>query len=393
MAPEILLKHSYGPLADLWSIGVILYECLFGKAPYSSKTLDELLKKIKAKQMIEIPKLPKISKECRDILTRLLVHEPGKRMTFDAFFEHPFLSMKEVKDDANDEVRSRNPCRIEPSQILFWFPQSLAKAIEIVTKAVEQDEKQNYKGAYYLYCEALQHFVPIISREEDPAKRLQLQNRATTYLERAEEIKRCWLQWRKLQTQNSQTESSPCDTASNADCVKAALTPSVAFETLRKWARNELPAPNWHFKFFKLDSMCASTKPVQEALQIGRQGELYAYEQNFQSALESYTSALNILVPLLRNEPVGKRKELLHQQILEWMKEGESMKAIISAQDLRTDKTGSNHQCCIQWSFTWQPPPIFSIFARFFHSFIFHFFDAWCCLLCFFYILLVNVLL
>lgn len=37
MAPEIILKRKYDPRADLWSIGVILYECLFGKAPYSSR--------------------------------------------------------------------------------------------------------------------------------------------------------------------------------------------------------------------------------------------------------------------------------------------------------------------------------------------------------------------
>lgn len=47
MAPEILLKKSYDASVDLWSVGVILYECLFGKAPYSSKNLAELVDKIK----------------------------------------------------------------------------------------------------------------------------------------------------------------------------------------------------------------------------------------------------------------------------------------------------------------------------------------------------------
>lgn len=101
MAPEILLKHCYNPSADLWSIGVILYECIFGRAPYSSKSLDELLQKIKIKQKIIISPTAAISSDCRDIMTRLLVHEPEQRMSFQQFFDHPFL---DLNHDASDEV-------------------------------------------------------------------------------------------------------------------------------------------------------------------------------------------------------------------------------------------------------------------------------------------------
>lgn len=102
MAPEILLKHCYSPSADLWSIGVILYECLFGRAPYSSKSLDELLQKIKVKQKIIISPTAAISSDCRDIMIRLLIHEPEQRISFQQFFDHPFL---DLNHDASDEVR------------------------------------------------------------------------------------------------------------------------------------------------------------------------------------------------------------------------------------------------------------------------------------------------
>lgn len=102
MAPEILLKHCYNPSADLWSIGVILYECLFGSAPYSSKSLDELLHKIKINQKIEISKTARVSLECRDLLARLLVHKPEHRITFEEFFNHSFLSLKQHQP--NDKV-------------------------------------------------------------------------------------------------------------------------------------------------------------------------------------------------------------------------------------------------------------------------------------------------
>lgn len=99
MAPEILLQHSYNPSADLWSIGVILYECLFGTAPYSSKTTDELLNKIKTKQKIILPPDTKISQKCRNLINRLLVHDPKKRLNFDEFFNHDFLDLKHAPTD------------------------------------------------------------------------------------------------------------------------------------------------------------------------------------------------------------------------------------------------------------------------------------------------------
>lgn len=99
MAPEIISKKQYGATADLWSIGVILYECLFGKAPYSSRTIDELLLKIKNHERIVIPSYTRISDECNDFLARLLQHNPKKRITFQEFFEHKFLDLKTFPTD------------------------------------------------------------------------------------------------------------------------------------------------------------------------------------------------------------------------------------------------------------------------------------------------------
>lgn len=54
MAPEMLLRHKYDARVDLWSVGVIMYECLFGKAPYSSSSFQELAERIKDSQPIEV---------------------------------------------------------------------------------------------------------------------------------------------------------------------------------------------------------------------------------------------------------------------------------------------------------------------------------------------------
>lgn len=94
------------------------------------------------------------------------------------------------------------------------------------------------------------------------------------------------------------------------------------------------------------DSLFTSTPQVQHALEIGRQAELYSYEQNNSTALERYTSALNVLVPLLKQEPSGIRREMLQKQIFEWMKEAESIKALVSAHNAMSTDTKTHHQHC-----------------------------------------------
>lgn len=93
--------------------------------------------------------------------------------------------------------------------------------------------------------------------------------------------------------------------------------------------------------------MFTSTPQVQHALEIGRQAELYSYEQNHVAALDRYTSALNVLVPLLPQEPAGTRRDLLQKQVMEWMKEAESSKALVMAHKATDNKTDHQH-CCIQ---------------------------------------------
>ena len=46
MAPEILRGEAYSVNADIWSMGVILYEMLTGKCPYASNSIASLISAI-----------------------------------------------------------------------------------------------------------------------------------------------------------------------------------------------------------------------------------------------------------------------------------------------------------------------------------------------------------
>ncbi|XP_037945690.1 serine/threonine-protein kinase ULK3-like [Teleopsis dalmanni] len=312
MAPEIVRKKQYDARADLWSIGVILYECLFGKAPYSSKTIEELLMRIRNAEKICIPTNARISNECHDLLSRLLKHDPAKRITFEEFFAHPFLDLK-----------------------TFPSEKTLEKAIELVTKAVNYDENRDYKEAYYLYCSSLQYFVPLITEEADANKRLALRNRALKYLQRAEEIKNVLIE--------DEFKAAAHRKSVNVDtqvCASSSTGPQAT-------SLADVIEPDTRYK--QLFAMSNSSPQLKNALEIGRQGELYLYERKFETALESYTTALGILVQFMNNEPKGERRNLLLQQIEFWMKEAESIKSILSAKEMDDEqKISSVRSCSIQ---------------------------------------------
>lgn len=166
MAPEMLLARKYDARVDLWSVGVIMYECLFGKAPYSSNSFQELSDKIRQKAPIDIPKCASVSSQCRDLLTRLLKHDPEQRIDFETFFKHNYLDLEHF------------PCE-----------ESLQKAVNLVTRAVKLDAEHKEREAFNLYCEALLYFVPLLNAEMDQTKKAALRAKVDEYIKRAEELK------------------------------------------------------------------------------------------------------------------------------------------------------------------------------------------------------------
>lgn len=46
MAPEALRGDNYNVKADIWSIGILFFEMIFGYCPYEDKTIQRLIAKI-----------------------------------------------------------------------------------------------------------------------------------------------------------------------------------------------------------------------------------------------------------------------------------------------------------------------------------------------------------
>ncbi|XP_019855102.1 PREDICTED: neuroblastoma-amplified sequence-like [Amphimedon queenslandica] len=79
MAPEVMLGKTYDAKVDLWSIGVILFEILYGFAPYHSSTIEELHLRVLNDTPIVIPSVPETSSKCKEVFQGLLERDPCQR--------------------------------------------------------------------------------------------------------------------------------------------------------------------------------------------------------------------------------------------------------------------------------------------------------------------------
>ncbi len=284
MAPEILLKSKYDARVDLWSVGVILYECLFGKAPYKSGTLEELLKKVAEERPIVVPRQSHLSKECRDLLVRCLERDPDARITFEDFFTHPFLDLEHF-----------------PSE------ESSKKAASVASRAVEMDRAGNLAEAFKLYKEALDYYVPMLHEEKNSSRKEALRTRITDYVQRAEQIK----------GQMPSSSSSP--SSSN---VKSPSPHKLE-------QRNSVEDS----RFREVMELCSMTPRMATGLEIAKAAEGYELDGKYEVALEKYQTSLGLLLPLLSTEPRGPRKTLLHAEVNRWMNRAECVKDLMQAQE------------------------------------------------------------
>jgi len=98
-APEILLNRPYGPPADMWSVGVVLYVLLTGCFPWEGEVDDVkgILSQIVAVQY-KFPANPDIpiSPQAKNLIGNLLVGDPAKRYTAVEVLADPWIVGKDI---------------------------------------------------------------------------------------------------------------------------------------------------------------------------------------------------------------------------------------------------------------------------------------------------------
>ncbi|KAL2123399.1 hypothetical protein VTJ04DRAFT_3854 [Mycothermus thermophilus] len=99
LPPEMIRSGSkdnwYDEKVDLWSLGVLIYEFLVGEAPFEDTPI--MTHKRIARADMTIPEW--VSKEARDLIQKLLVLDPQKRLPLDEVQQHPWIIKHCVKGE------------------------------------------------------------------------------------------------------------------------------------------------------------------------------------------------------------------------------------------------------------------------------------------------------
>jgi len=95
IAPEVLSRKEYdGKLADVWSCGVTLYVMLVGAYPFEDqddpKNFRKTIQRIMSVQYT-IPDYVHVSPECKQLLARIFVANPHRRITISEIKSHPWF--------------------------------------------------------------------------------------------------------------------------------------------------------------------------------------------------------------------------------------------------------------------------------------------------------------
>jgi serine/threonine protein kinase len=92
MSPEVIIGHNHNQVVDYFALGVLTYEFMMGKRPYTGKNRREIKEKIISSQfIIQKDKIPEgWSYEAADFINKLLQRKPANRLGL--------RSAKEVKD-------------------------------------------------------------------------------------------------------------------------------------------------------------------------------------------------------------------------------------------------------------------------------------------------------
>lgn len=82
----------HGSSCDIWSCGVILFALLTGHLPFDDENIRQLLRKVKTGKYV----MPdNISKSAQDLIRRILVVDPSKRLTMKQIMAHPWFKETE----------------------------------------------------------------------------------------------------------------------------------------------------------------------------------------------------------------------------------------------------------------------------------------------------------
>nr|WNO03143.1 calcium-dependent protein kinase 3 [Medicago sativa] len=135
VAPEVLLKH-YGPEADVWTAGVILYILLSGVPPFWAETQQGIFDAVlKGHIDFDSEPWPLISDSGKDLIRKMLCSRPSDRLTAHEVLCHPWICENGVAPD-----RSLDPAVLSRLKQFSAMNKLKKMALRVIAESLSEEE-------------------------------------------------------------------------------------------------------------------------------------------------------------------------------------------------------------------------------------------------------------
>lgn len=90
LPPEMVESVEHDANVDIWSLGVLCYEFLYGVPPFEAKEHSDTYRRI-VQVDLKFPPKPVVSASAKDLISQMLVKDSSQRLPLHKLLEHPWI--------------------------------------------------------------------------------------------------------------------------------------------------------------------------------------------------------------------------------------------------------------------------------------------------------------
>ncbi|XP_055994969.1 calcium/calmodulin-dependent protein kinase type IV [Sorex fumeus] len=155
-APEILRGCAYGPEVDMWSVGVITYILLCGFEPFYDERGDQFMFRriLNCEYYFISPWWDEVSLNAKDLVKKLIVLDPKKRLTTFQALQHPWVTGKAANfvhmDTAQKKLQEFNARRKLKAAVKAVVASSRLGSASSSHSSVQENQKASPEPSAFL---------------------------------------------------------------------------------------------------------------------------------------------------------------------------------------------------------------------------------------------------